>query len=83
MSLALSRDRRITAAIEDAAASGILIVLAAGNDGLAHPGNLEPARALFPRQCSSARCSLPASPGVAPIAPVLLRAATIMSGSLA
>ncbi len=48
ISLALDNDPRITAAIGDAAAKGITVVLAAGNDGLDHPGNLVQARAAFP-----------------------------------
>jgi hypothetical protein len=49
ISLALGRDPRITAAIRDAGLHGIRVVLAAGNDGLGHPGNLGPARAAYPQ----------------------------------
>lgn len=48
ISLALDRDPSITAAIAEAAAKGIRVVLAAGNNGYDHPGNLGPARAAFP-----------------------------------
>jgi hypothetical protein len=48
ISLALDKDPSITAAIADAAAKGIRVVLAAGNNGYDHPGNLGPARAAFP-----------------------------------
>lgn len=48
ISLALDSDPRITAAIRDAGAKGIRVVMAAGNDGLDHPGNLGPARAAYP-----------------------------------
>lgn len=49
ISLALDGDPAITDAIRDAAAKGITIVLAAGNDGFDHPANLAPARAAYPR----------------------------------
>lgn len=49
ISLALKNDPAITAAIRDAADQGIAVVLAAGNNGLAHPGNLSMARAGYPR----------------------------------
>ncbi len=48
ISLALDPDASITAAIANAAARGIRVVLAAGNDGYDHPGNLGPARAAYP-----------------------------------
>lgn len=48
LSLALDRDPSITAAIVDAAAKGIRVVMAAGNNGYDHPGNLAPARAAYP-----------------------------------
>ena len=48
ISLALDQDPSITAAIADAAAKGIRVVLAAGNNGYDHPGNLAPARAAYP-----------------------------------
>ncbi|HEX8414694.1 MAG TPA: S8/S53 family peptidase [Sphingomicrobium sp.] len=48
ISLALGSDPRITAAVRETAAKGIRFVLAAGNDGLARPGNLDSARAGYP-----------------------------------
>src|SRR4051812_42196969 len=48
LSLALADDPAITRAIRDAAAQGIPVVMAAGNDGLDHPGNLDMARAAYP-----------------------------------
>ncbi|OAN57241.1 S8 family peptidase [Sphingomonas sp. TDK1] len=48
ISLALADDAAITSAVHDAAAAGIVVVLAAGNNGLAHPGNLAMARQGFP-----------------------------------
>ncbi len=48
ISLALDRDPAITAAIRDAGAAGIPVILAAGNQGLDHPSNLGPARAAYP-----------------------------------
>ncbi|WP_448663354.1 S8 family peptidase [Sphingomonas sp. CJ20] len=48
ISLALDSDPAITAAIQDAAARGIPVILAAGNQGLDHPSNLAPARAAYP-----------------------------------
>lgn len=48
ISLALDKDPAITAAIAEAAAKGIRVVLAAGNNGYDHPGNLGPARAAYP-----------------------------------
>lgn len=48
ISLTLSNDPGIVDAIHDAAERGIIVVLAAGNDGLDRPGNLSLARAAFP-----------------------------------
>lgn len=48
ISLALADDPAITAAVHDAASAGITVVLAAGNNGLSHPGNLAMARQGFP-----------------------------------
>jgi hypothetical protein len=48
ISLALDNDPAITAAIAEAAAKGIRVVMAAGNNGYDHPGNLDPARAAYP-----------------------------------
>ncbi len=48
ISLALADDPSITAAVHDAAAAGIVVVLAAGNNGLEHPGNLAMARQGYP-----------------------------------
>ncbi len=48
ISLALSRDSKITAAIREAGEKGIRVILAAGNDGFDHPGNLPQARAAYP-----------------------------------
>jgi hypothetical protein len=48
LSLKLEDDRSIVDAVRDAAARHILVVLAAGNDGLDHPGNLPAARAGYP-----------------------------------
>ncbi|HTM96808.1 MAG TPA: S8/S53 family peptidase [Croceibacterium sp.] len=48
ISLNLKDDPAIVDAVRDAAAKGIRVVLAAGNDGLSHPGNLGAARAAFP-----------------------------------
>ena len=48
ISLNLKEDPRIITAVHDAAKHGIPVVLAAGNDGLAKPGNLSLARAGFP-----------------------------------
>lgn len=49
ISLALADDPSITAAVREAAAKGITVVMAAGNDGLDHPANLSMARAAYPR----------------------------------
>lgn len=48
ISLALSKSPEITEAIREAGAKGIRVVLAAGNDGFDHPGNLPQARAAYP-----------------------------------
>ncbi|UYY78760.1 S8 family peptidase [Sphingomonas sp. R1] len=48
ISLALADDPAITAAVQDAARAGIVVVLAAGNNGLSHPGNLAMARQGYP-----------------------------------
>lgn len=48
ISLNLKDDPLIVEAVRDAAERGIKVVLAAGNDGLARPGNLDMARAGFP-----------------------------------
>lgn len=48
ISLNLKDDPSIVAAVHDAAAHGIRVVLAAGNDGRDRPGNLDMARAGFP-----------------------------------
>ncbi|OJU16224.1 MAG: hypothetical protein BGN95_23520 [Sphingomonas sp. 66-10] len=48
ISLAMPSDPTIAAAIREAAAKRIPIVLAAGNDGRDHPGNLDAARAGYP-----------------------------------
>lgn len=49
ISLAMGEDPAITAAVRDASARGIAVVMAAGNQGLDYPSNLDPARAAFPR----------------------------------
>ena len=49
ISLTLSDDPGIVDAIHDASAKGITVVLAAGNDGRDRPGNLQSARAAFPK----------------------------------
>lgn len=48
ISLNLKDDPSIIAAVHDAAARGIRVVMAAGNDGLDKPGNLKMAEAGFP-----------------------------------
>jgi hypothetical protein len=48
LSLALADDPAIVAAVREASAQGIPVVMAAGNDGLDHPGNLHMARAGYP-----------------------------------
>jgi hypothetical protein len=48
MSLALENHPPIVEAVRDAATKGILIVLAAGNGGLDHPGKLSMAKAAYP-----------------------------------
>lgn len=48
ISLNLKEDPLIVDAIRDAAERGIRVVMAAGNDGLDHPGNLRMARAGYP-----------------------------------
>ena len=48
ISLTLKEDTETVDAIHDAAKKGILVVLAAGNDGLNHPRNLKVARAAYP-----------------------------------
>jgi hypothetical protein len=49
ISLGLADHPAIVDAVRDAARHGITVVIAAGNDGLDHPGNLDIARAAFPR----------------------------------
>lgn len=49
LSLALANDARITAAVRRAAERGIVVVMAAGNNGRDHPDNIAMARAGFPR----------------------------------
>jgi subtilisin family serine protease len=48
ISLNLKDDPRIIDAVKDATQHGITVVLAAGNDGFDHPGNLGMAKAGFP-----------------------------------
>jgi hypothetical protein len=48
LSLGLADHPAILDAVRDAASYGITVVIAAGNDGLDHPGNLAMARAAFP-----------------------------------
>ena len=48
ISLTLKDDPSIVDAVHDAAAQGITVVIAAGNDGLDHPRNLSMAKAGFP-----------------------------------
>jgi len=49
LSLALANDPAITDAVRRAAAKGIIVVMAAGNNGRNHPDNTAMARAGFPR----------------------------------
>lgn len=49
ISLSLKEDDAITAAIAEATHQGVTVVLAAGNQGSDHPGNLAMARAGWPR----------------------------------
>lgn len=49
LSLALADDPAITEAVRHAAAKGIVVVMAAGNNGRDHPDNIAMARAGFPR----------------------------------
>lgn len=49
LSLALADDPAITDAVSRAAAKGIIVVMAAGNNGRDHPDNIAMARAGFPR----------------------------------
>lgn len=48
ISLNLKEDPRVIDAVHDAAKHGVAVVLAAGNEGLDRPGNLDLARAGFP-----------------------------------
>lgn len=48
LSLALQDDPSIVAAVQQATRRGVTVVMAAGNDGLDHPGNLSMARAGYP-----------------------------------
>ena len=49
LSLSLKDDVSIAAAVEDATAKGIRVVMAAGNDGMDHPVNVRMAMAGYPR----------------------------------
>lgn len=49
LSLSLADDEGIIDAVRDAAAKGIRIVIAAGNEGRDHPANMRMAAAAFPR----------------------------------
>jgi subtilisin family serine protease len=49
LSLALANDPGITAAVRRASEKGIIVVMAAGNNGRNHPDNIAMARAGFPR----------------------------------
>jgi hypothetical protein len=48
LSLVLADSPDIVAAIKEATHAGVTVVMAAGNDGLDHPGNLSMAQAGFP-----------------------------------
>jgi subtilisin family serine protease len=48
LSLSLAEDKGIVDAVRDAAAKGITIVIAAGNEGRDHPANLRMAEAAYP-----------------------------------
>jgi len=48
ISLAMEENPQIVQAVRDVAAKGIVVVMAAGNDGLDHPGNLRIAKAAYP-----------------------------------
>ncbi len=49
ISLSMPEDPSIVAAVHDAAAQGVMVVMAAGNDGFDHPGNRKTARAGYPK----------------------------------
>jgi subtilisin family serine protease len=49
LSLALADDVRITEAVRRASEAGVIVVMAAGNNGRNHPDNIAMARAGFPR----------------------------------
>jgi len=49
LSLSLKEDPAITQAVHEATAHGVIVVMAAGNDGLDHPVNVRMARAGYPR----------------------------------
>ncbi len=49
LSLCLADDAKITEAVRRASARGVLVVMAAGNNGRNHPDNIAMARAGFPR----------------------------------
>jgi hypothetical protein len=49
LSLSLKDDPTIAAAVQDATAKGVRVVMAAGNDGLDHPVNVRMAEAGYPR----------------------------------
>ena len=49
LSLSLKDDLTIAAAVEEATAKGVRVVMAAGNDGLDHPVNVRMAMAGYPR----------------------------------
>ena len=48
ISLTLGENVAITDAVREAARAGIVVVMAAGNEGRGHPGNLSMARAAYP-----------------------------------